>query len=211
MSAETRDESHNSHVDETIESCKDPVCHKEKSKLRAKCIEQEEQLKEINQGIEALMAISQRKAVKPKKTADRITPVSQVKTVKKTSELVPCTSQSNDVKKIFANYEYIFTSEEVAKLRKIGSNRKEDSTFILHVIRFLYKDDMDQISGLTISGRSAGNQKQKISSIKYNVIRNLYAERLKSLKLHAPEFIDREKQANKHIKNAFSNLLRKMR
>lgn len=68
---------------------------------------------------------------------------------------------------------------------------------------------MGKLSELSLTGRSKENQKEKMSSTHYDLIKKLLRERLKSLSLYAEEFTDREKQINKHINSAIYNLSRK--
>lgn len=102
----------------------------------------------------------------------------------------------------------IFTTNELDKLRQIEPTRTGDSSFILHAVRCLYKDDLKKLSQISLSGRSNKGQKEQIAYAQYNVIEKLFRKRLKALRLSAEEYIDREKQMNKHIKNAFNNLAR---
>lgn len=157
-----------------IDSCKDPACYSVRSKLKEKCIQQEQKLKKIHQDLGA-------------------------------HEPIPCTSTAG----IFSKFDSVFTKDELDKLRQIGPNRKEDSTFILHAVRFLYKNDMGKLSELSLTGRSMGSRKEKMSSTQYDLFKRLFRKRLKSLSLYAEEFTDRQKKMNKHIKNAIINLSRK--
>lgn len=103
----------------------------------------------------------------------------------------------------------VFTNEHLAKLRSIGGNKKEDSSFVLNSIRFLYKNEIEKISSLSLTGRSRGSKpKHKMSPEKQKIINDMFLERLASLKLHSTEFTDRSKQINTLMKNAFINTKR---
>lgn len=135
--------------------------------------------------------------------------MSEMKLAEKVSEPDASFGTSNDTNKILSTFENVLTQNELAKLRSIGTSKKEDSSFILNSIRFLYKNDIDKISSLSLTGRSRGTEaKQKISPQKYDTIKNMFSERLASLKLNSTEYTDRSKQINTLMKNAFINTKR---
>lgn len=111
--------------------------------------------------------------------------------------------------KTFSTFENVLTNNELAVLRSIGSSKKDDSSFVLNSIRFLYKNDIDKMSCLSLTGRSRGPEaKQKMSPNKYDTVNKMFLERLTSFELNSTEFTDRSKQIDTHVKNAFINTKR---
>lgn len=205
MTAEIDDEFYNLY--EKIEDCKNSFCCKERNELKAKCIEHEEKLNEINQAVETLLKIT-RKPEEKEKTIDKSK--LKVKKAKKFSKPLACSSKSSDAQIMFSAFGDVFLPDELLKLRTIGTDKKDDSSFILNVMRFLYRNDSEKLSSLSLTGRSRGGTKKKLSSLKYNLVKNLFWERLSSLNLYSDEFSDRAKRMNKHIKSAILNTARSM-
>lgn len=188
---------------EKIEKCNNLECCTEKNELKARCIEQEEKLREINQAIEICSGFSRRK----EKKIDKLQ--KEMEVAEKIIEPVACINKSNDANKFFSTFENVLTHDELARLRSILPNQKFDSSFVLNSIRFLYKNNNQQISSLSLTGRSRGSEaKQRICPEKYETVKNLFLERLTSLKLNSNEFTNRLKQLNQLMKNAFINTKR---
>lgn len=187
-------------LSEKFENCKNSTCSKEKNDLKVKCAEQEEKLKEIYRAIEICLGVSREKEKKIECL------LSKIKTTEKASKPVACFSKSLDINNIFSTFENVFTHDELAKLRSVEHAKKDDSTFVLKSIRFLYKDDVKTISSLSVTGRSRGAKpKQKMCQTKYDIIKKLFMERLTVMELNSAEFIERSKQINTLMKNAFTN------
>ena len=192
--------------------CKNVSCLKEKNQLKAKCIDQEEKLNKINQGIETLAEISRQNGKNEKKVD---IPTVEEKVSEESNESIACSSKSNsstdtnkDQGPIFSTFDNVFSPEELAKLREIGPDKKKDSSFILQTIKFLYKEDYEKIASLTVTGLRAHEAKEKISTRNYDIFRNLYLERLESLRIYSAEFSERAKKLNSHIKTAIFTIRR---
>lgn len=178
-------------------------CTKELNELKDKCDEQEKKLQEINRAIEICSGVIGKKE---KKIDDLL---SEIKMREKFNEPVACSSESIRVNKNFCMFENVLTLDELAKLRSIGPTKTDDSSFILNSVRFLYKNDVEKISSLSVTGFSRGPvPKEKICTETYNTIKNLFIERLTSFQLESKEFTERSKNINKLLKNAFINIKR---
>lgn len=199
----TTDQFYSLCLHEKLENCKNPNCSKEKHELKVKRIEQEEKLKEINRAIDLCLAICRKKEEK----IGQLMPKRKVP--EKVNDPVACPGVPNDANKMLSKFENDFTQNDLAKLRSMGTTKTDDSSFILNSIRFLYKNDTDKISSLSLTGRSRGTAaKQKMSPQKYDTIKDLFTERLSSLELNSIDFAERSKELNKHMKNAFINVKR---
>lgn len=211
-------------LNEQLGKCNNSICEKEKRELKAKCIEQEKKLREIQRAIDKCLEITQKKEkkieclsseIKVARVSDPIAcdsnsdDVSKSNVTEKVNEPTTCTSKSINVNNIFSTFENVFTHDELARLRSIGPTKKDDSSFVLSSIRFLYKNDVEKISSLSLTGRSRGTEsKQKMCPEKYDTIKDLFSERLTSMNLNSTEFSDRTKQMHKLMKNAFINIKR---
>lgn len=103
----------------------------------------------------------------------------------------------------------IFTATELQRLRTFNVTKIHDSTFILNVVKFLYKDNLEKLSKVSLTGLSTNEKKERISPAHYDIIKQLFRIRLESLSLDTKEFILREKALHKHIKSAIFNLSKK--
>lgn len=199
----TTDQFYSLCLHEKLRICKNPKCCTEKHELKVKRIEQEEKLKEINRAIDLCLEICRKKETK----IDKL--MSKRKVPEKVNHPVACSGVPNDANKMLSKFENDFTQNDLAKLRSMGTTKTDDSSFILNSIRFLYKNDTDKISSVSLTGRSRGAEaKQKMSPQKYDTIKDLFTERLNSLKLNSIDFAERSKELNKHMKNAFINIKR---
>lgn len=112
-----------------------------------------------------------------------------------------------DTELIFTKFKNKFNDNELATLRSIDSKISSDSSFILTCIRYLYKNDMNRLNNISVTGRSRikNNQKVQMSPEKREIIAEIYKERLGSLNINENENIQRQKQVNEHIKRAIFN------
>lgn len=79
----------------------------------------------------------------------------------------------------FAGFTEHFDSEELSKMRVIGTTESEDSTFVLSSIKNLYKNQLEEVSTKSVSGRSRGsNSKQKMTPEKLKILNDIFDERL---------------------------------
>lgn len=90
-----------------------------------------------------------------------------------------------------------FSSEQSAKLRSIGLTTREDSTFVLAVVRALYEERLEVLDKRTVTGRN--KQKEKMTPAKLFTIRKTFRQRLSKV---ADDKEKRAKRLTELIKNA---------
>lgn len=97
---------------------------------------------------------------------------------KLSSKIESGTTQSDST--LFNKYSDVFETEELKKLRSMKPGIKSDSTFILNLMRGLYKgSDISKLKSRTATGRNYKNQqKHEISFEKKNIIKEMFTERL---------------------------------
>lgn len=113
--------------------------------------------------------------------------------------------QSNFESMRFCEFSNVFASEQLAELRSIGISEREDSTFILSLMRMIYADELTKLKVKSVSGRTTKKDqpKQKFTPEKEKIIRKMYAERLIDVKDN-----NRANKLNKLIKNALRNIVK---
>lgn len=119
-------------------------------------------------------------------------------------------NQINKVKPTFAMFSNSFNDDQLAQLRSIGELSREDSTFVANSLKFIYNGNCDAIKGKTLTGRGKNKSepKNKLTPVKILIVRNLFSERLRNITKNENETNLRERNFNKHIKNAVSNISR---
>lgn len=104
-----------------------------------------------------------------------------------------------------ANY---FTTEELSFLRSVGATGSDDSTFVASSVKFLYKQNLSVLKKKSVTGRSTkpGGAKQPITPKKYNVLLDIFTERINLITEDVIERKSRIKCMNKLIKDAIHNI-----
>lgn len=110
---------------------------------------------------------------------------------------------------IFGKYEDIFEDKELTTLRSIPFTKSKDSSFILQVIRLLYKNNLDALKSRTTASKTA--DKSPITPEKKAVIKDLYDERLNSLKLNDFELSTRKSKLNEYTMTGITNIRKSMK
>lgn len=110
---------------------------------------------------------------------------------------------------LFKNFEHSFNERELAQLRSIPNVKSRDSSFILQVLRFIYKNDLSILNLRTAS--SNVTNKKPITPQKKNIIENIFWERLDSLKLNVIECDLRKAKLNEFIINGISNIRKSLK
>lgn len=110
---------------------------------------------------------------------------------------------------VFSEFGDIFEDTELKTLRSISASSHRDSTFILNVIRILYKNNSAILSSRTAFNKTAN--KQPVTPEKKVIINKLYKERLKSLNLNAAEYTVRYSKMNEYMMNGIKNEANKMK
>lgn len=107
---------------------------------------------------------------------------------------------------VYTKFKDSFTEDELAILRSIDDKSSSDSSFVLACVRSLYKNDLNRLKNISVTGRSRFNQqKVKMSPQKMKTITSIFEERLSTMNLKSNEKIQREKRMNTHIKRAILN------
>lgn len=182
-----------------VEGCNNSLCSNEKNSLNLKLAEQEKKLEEIDRAIEICLSICRKKGQK----------IEEMIATKKVNEPAVSLTKSINVNNMFSNFTNVFTHDELARLRSKGPTKKDDSSFVLDAIRYLYQNNAEKISSLSVTGNARGTEpKEKMSTEKHDTIKRLFLERLSSLHLNSTEVNSRAKQLNTHLKNAFINTKR---
>lgn len=118
---------------------------------------------------------------------------------------------------LFAEYSGRFDAEELKTIRSTGPGVANDSRFILHLMRFLYKgDEFGKLKNRSATGRKwKGAKKQEISFEKKEVMKKMLQERIKGeLKSQSggmDELSQRIGRFNDLVKNAIQNIISKPR
>lgn len=209
-----------------ISICKNSLCVQKKLELETQIKELETKCEEHKKRIAIAKEVIAQKVEKIN--------ISQ-ENAKKTSTLVPCSSidtpkeieNSNriDQKSIaeianastetdvnntlkFTKFSNHFSVEQLAHLRLIGGTKREDSSFILSAVRFMYAGRLDVLKTKTITGRSKpGAKKEQLTPAKVKVLKDIFEERVHETNdIH--ERAMRQKGVNKYIKDAQSNITR---
>lgn len=110
---------------------------------------------------------------------------------------------------IFNNFENIFEASELTTLRSIPFSSSRDSSFILQVLRFLYKDDLSILNSRTASTKVAN--KDPISPEKKTILVGLYNERLSSLKLTDLDLDSRNAKLNEFVMTGINNIRKSLK
>lgn len=117
-------------------------------------------------------------------------------------------SQPIERNTLFSKHLLNFDVKDLAEIRSIADSKPNDSTFVLKTIRGLYKNNLEKVGSITLSGRSRSNQaKQPMTPEKHITMKEMFDERLDFLKLKPDDHAQRKKQLSNHIKNAFINIV----
>lgn len=92
------------------------------------------------------------------------------------------------------------------KINLIGCDEKDDSSFILAVMRGLYDGRVGDLSKKTVTGRSKNDEvKEPVSPAKMCLIKDMFEERMTK---SGSGSIERRKKMNKHVKMAIQNIVK---
>lgn len=110
---------------------------------------------------------------------------------------------------LFSKYSSVFDVKDLAGINSIGDGKSNDSTFVLNVIRSLYRANPDRVGSITVSGISrSAEPKQKMTPEKHEIVKGMYDERLVALNLEEADHSQRKKKLAVHMKNAFINIVK---
>lgn len=213
---------------EKMSECKSAICTAEKQRLQSSVASFEATLKQVNWNVERITnTISRKEGIILRMEADKhnhqpiVTEatnmtsttamnaaVSNVATI--LSTVTMSTAATDEL--LFSKFSDRFDSMELAELRSISKtndSKSNDSTLVLKILRFLYKNDLDKIESISVSGNSRkGDSKERMSKQNFDTVNDMLAERLRSMKLGPTEYATRMKPVNQHIKNGLSNIVK---
>lgn len=103
----------------------------------------------------------------------------------------------------YAEFAGIFNDNQLKALRAIENAVSKDSTFILAILRFLYEDELDKLSNLSLKGKT----KNKLPDEKLNIIKQMFDIRLRiALNTeNTADIKDRSSRLNKLLTAAIRN------
>lgn len=114
-----------------------------------------------------------------------------------------------DNKFVFSSFSNIFNDQELASLRSIPASSSRDSSFILFALRALYKGDLSVLNSRTVS--NALPDKQPITPQKKQIIKNIFYERLETLKLDTIECNLRKSKLNELTATGIKNIRKSLK
>lgn len=182
-------------------------CRGEKQQLQSHLMNCEATLKQLNWNLERIAKTIARKEsiiAVIKQTHTDVTPATSTSSTTATTE-------SNVIpdEPLFSKFSDRFSSTELADLRSISESndsKANDSTFVLKILRFLYKNDMEKIALITVSGSSRTGDKERISQQNFDTVNDMLVERFRSIKLLPSEYAMRIRLVGTHIKNGIFNM-----
>lgn len=212
---------------EKLSECDIVNCMEEKQRLQSYLTSQIDTLKQVNSNVERITRIISRKEgmVSDLETSIQKHQLGSHSTIAQTMTVTTITSStatpvlntiSNTQPKsidffkdvLFSKFVKNFSTSELAELRSFESSKNNDSTFVLKIIRCLYKNELEKIESISVTGRSRkGDPKEKMSEQNLNIVKDMLTERLESLNLTSKENVGRIKLVNTHIKNAFMTIV----
>lgn len=112
---------------------------------------------------------------------------------------------------LFGNFADRFESGEIKKIRSIKSGKRNDSAFVLTILKSLYKNEEEKLVDRRVTDRKYdGTKKNELSAEKKQMMREMLEERVLH-ELSSPqdekELAERMNQLNRHMRNALHNSL----
>lgn len=109
----------------------------------------------------------------------------------------------------FSTFSSVLSEEQISQIRSIGNTTTEDSTFVLHIIRSLYQDNLEKLNNISVTGRAKNAKKQPISPNKKKTVHSMFSERLDALDEAKSNLDKRKAQLNQLINRAIANIVKK--
>lgn len=98
---------------------------------------------------------------------------------------------------LYENFNDILSRESISKLRALGNEQKDDSTFVLSIVTDLYKNDLSRLQNKTFRGNK---NTIPMTPQKVDKIQKLFGERMDYIEKSMPVTADRKSNIGKHIK-----------
>lgn len=114
---------------------------------------------------------------------------------------------SKKAEQITDELEIFFDTKTQKKMLLVSSSERDDSTYILMAVRYLFRDKIDSLSNYSISGRSKSGAKEIFPEKEAEIIRKIFEKRMASLAEKGVDITERRKPANVNrlLKGAIRN------
>lgn len=114
---------------------------------------------------------------------------------------------------IFHAFSNDFTSSQLANLREVSKEKRDDSKFISLALKSLYDKNLETLEMKSITGRSSkpGQKKEKMTPEKTAILGEIFHNRLQHATADLTERTNREKRLNKLIKDAQCNITKALK
>lgn len=134
------------------------------------------------------------------------------------AKLIPVGERNNEVSaecvdppekssiELFSKFQNNFNPDRLSYLRSICSKPEKDSHFVHNAVQALYEGQLKVLKNISVTGRSAGKVKEKMSSQKHAILTNIYTERIMIATQNSAERVVRQKKLNKYIKDAIRSI-----
>lgn len=170
-------EKQKSHIDQFYavqqKECQEKTCADKKVELQKQLIASKSKLVQTEKAYAVAMEICTEKDAEILALQCKIDSINTVATVDTDD------SSLNEVP--FSKFATDFEEEHLNAIRSVGISVREDSTFVLQVIRSLYANNLQKLQSVSITGRSKDKSKEQISPKKMNILSSMYKERLSKL------------------------------
>lgn len=100
----------------------------------------------------------------------------------------------------YGSFRNDFSEEVITALKLIEDSEQKDTAFIQTAMKYLYRDNLEQLKGKTYSGRT----KEAVSPKKVEILTKLFNERIRHL--NDQDKANRKRYLGRAIKNAIENI-----
>lgn len=112
---------------------------------------------------------------------------------------------------LFQNHSHRFENDEIRKIRSIKAGKRNDSTFVLTILKCLYKNEEAKLNDRRVTAKKyVGTKKIELSAEKKQIMREMLEERVideLGTSQDGNELGNRLNELNRHMRNALHNSL----
>lgn len=174
------------------QTCVENDCVEKKNALELKLKNSQKKLEQIKSAVELCGAVLAKKRKK-------------IEILE--AQLGPKQNRVEIEENLFQKFTTDFTETGLAQLRSIDGCVSNDSTFMLFAVRDIYRNNLDRLGHISVTGRTrAGIKKEKMSPAKHSALKNIFTDRLEALNLEHDQRMIRLKRVNVHINQAIQNI-----
>lgn len=128
----------------------------------------------------------------------------QIKLLQKKLNKIETCQEKNEL--LFQTHTDRFDSLDLKRIRSIKAGKRNDSTFILAIMRALYKNQESKLKERRVTKRDfKGSKKFEISADKKEIMRGMFEERISNELGESDESINRIKKLNEVMRFALHN------